>query len=373
MTNSTMDYYKILGVEKGASESDIKKAYRKLAQKHHPDAGGEEKKFKEVTEAYEVLGDKQKRSQYDQFGKAGTGAGPGGGFGGFDFSGFQNVNVDFGNNFGDIFDSFFGGQGRSRHKTGPTKGNDIEMVIQLDFEGAVFGTTKEVEISRFEACSHCKGQGAEPGTSLKSCDGCSGTGQQVRVQRTPLGQFQTSQICAECKGSGQIPEKKCKICKGESRILKTSLLKVKIPAGISDRAVIRLREKGEAGMQGGAYGDMFVHVSIMPSSEFERIKDDIYTTQHIHLLQAVLGDEIPVKTIHGEVQMKIPAGTISDKTFKLKDYGVVKVGSDQKGDHHVKIKVDIPQKLSKKERQLYEELSKEAKLNIKPQSKGIFS
>ncbi|MBN2087098.1 molecular chaperone DnaJ [Candidatus Peregrinibacteria bacterium] len=372
-----MDYYKALGVDKNASEQEIKKAYRKLAHEHHPDTGkggGNDKKFKEVTEAYEVLGDKQKRQQYDQFGSAGPGFGGGQGFGGFDFGGgFKNVNVDFGaGGFGDIFESFFGGGGGRRSKAGPQQGSDIEMVIQLNFEEAVFGVTKEVEISRYEKCEHCNGKGAEPGTELKTCSDCSGTGQQVRIQRTPLGQIQTSGICSSCEGRGKIPEKKCKKCGGESRVLKTSVIKVKIPAGIHDQAVIKLREKGEAGIQGGTYGDLFVHISIIPSKEFERIKDDIYTTGHIHLVQAVLGDEITVTTIHGDVKLKIPSGTESGKTFKIKDYGVQKINSTTKGDHYIKVIVDIPTKLSKKEKSLYEELAKESNLSIKPQSKGMF-
>lgn len=370
-----MDYYKTLGVEKNASESEIKKAYRKLAQQHHPDTEqGDEKKFKEITEAYEVISDKQKRAQYDQFGTAGTGPGGGAGFGGFDFSGFKNVNVDFGGgSFGDIFDTFFGGGAqRAQRRKGPIQGNDIEMVIGLKFEEAVFGTSKEVEISRYETCERCRGKTVEPGSQMKTCADCSGTGQQVKIQRTPLGQIQTAATCQACNGQGQTPEKKCTKCKGEGRLLKTSVIKIKIPAGIYDQAVIRLKEKGEAGIQGGPYGDLFVHISIEPSKEFERIKDDIYTTQHIHLLQSVLGDEIPIKTIHGEIKLKIPAGTESGKTFKIKDSGVPIVNTTNKGDHYVKIKVDIPTKLSKKEKALYEDLVKESKLNIKPQSRGIF-
>lgn len=371
-----MDYYKTLGINKDSSEQEIKKAYRKLAHKYHPDTGGgDDKKFKEVAEAYEVISDKQKRAQYDQFGSAGPGYTntEGQGFGGFDFGGgFKNVNVDFGaGGFGDIFESFFGG-GNGRSKTGPQKGNDIEMVIQLDFEEAVFGITKNIEISRYEKCEHCNGNGAEPGTNLRTCSDCSGTGQQVRIQRTPLGQIQTAAICSACEGKGEIPEKKCKKCGGESRILKTSIIKVKIPTGIHDQAIIKLKDKGEAGLHGGTYGDLFVHISIIPSKNFERIKNDIYTTGHIHLLQAVLGDEIPINTIHGEVKLKIPAGTDSNKTFKIKDYGVQKINSSSKGDHFIKIIVDVPKKLSKKEKELYEELATESKLDIKPQGKGIF-
>ncbi|MBU0706471.1 molecular chaperone DnaJ [Patescibacteria group bacterium] len=365
-----MDYYKILGIEKNASDSEIKKAYRKLAQQYHPDTGkGDEKKFKEVTEAYEVLGDKQKRAQYDQFGSAGPGFGAGD-FGGFDF---KNVNFDFGGNFGDIFDTFFGGGQRTARKKGPGKGGDIEMVLQISFEEAIFGVSKEIEVSAFTNCEHCKGIGAEPGTQLKSCENCSGTGQQVRLQRTPFGQIQTASTCQNCEGAGRIPEKKCKNCKGEGRLLKTQRIKARIPAGIHDQAVIRLTGKGEAGFQGGSSGDLFLHISVAPNKEFERIKDDIYTTKHIHVLQAILGDEITIKTVHGDTKLIIPAGTESGSSLKLKGYGVPGIGSSSKGDHIVKIRIDIPKKLSGKEKKLYDELVKESMLDIKPQSKGFFS
>lgn len=368
-----MDYYKTLGVEKGATESEIKKAYRKLAQKHHPDAGGDAAKFKEVTEAYEVLSDKQKRQQYDQFGNAGPGFGGAGGagFGGFDFS---NVNVNFGGagGFGDIFDSFFGGGGR-RAKRGPQKGSNIEMVIQISFEESISGTTREVEVSRYETCDTCSGKGAAPGTELKDCDTCSGTGQQVRIQRTPLGQIQTSAICSACRGEGKIPEKKCDTCQGEGRNLKTSIVNAKIPAGIHDRAVLRLSGKGEAGTQGGPYGDLFLHISVTPSEEFKRVKDDIHTTHTLHLLQAVLGDEVMINTVHGEVKLSIPAGTQHGKTFKLKEYGAPKVNSTVKGDHYVTVKVQVPSKLSGKERKLYEELAEVSDMEIKAKSGGWFS
>ena len=368
-----MDPYKILGVNKSASDAEIKKAYRRLALKYHPDKGGtkeDEKKFKEATLAYEILSDKQKRAQYDQFGT--VGAGPG--FGGFDFSGFQDIKFDFGSGtFSDIFDSFFGGKARqAKRRGGPMRGNDIEIVVHLTFDEAVFGTTKEVEISRYEQCSHCKGMGNEPGSKIIDCETCQGTGQHRRIQRTPLGPILTASTCEACDGAGKKPEKKCRECKGESRILKAQKIKIKIPAGIHDKAAIRLSGKGESGLKGGPAGDLFAHISISSSKEFERDKDDIKTTQNIHLLQAVLGDEIPIKTIHGDVKLKIPAGTENGKVFKLKEYGVPKVGTTGKGDHYVKITVDVPKKLSKKERELYDQLVKESKLNIKPQSKGLF-
>ncbi len=306
------------------------------------------------------------------------GSGPnfgGAGFGGFDFSGFENVNFDFGGGgLGDVFDSFFGGGGRrGRKKSGPAKGNDLEMVIRVGFEEAIFGVTKEIEITRYETCDRCKGNGAEPGTPIITCEACNGTGQQVRLQRTPFGQIQTSAVCPACEGSGRIPEKKCKACKGEGRVAKSSILKVKIPAGIEHEAVIRLNGKGEAGLNGGEYGDLFIHVSVGASKEFERVKNEIHTTQHIHLIQAVLGDDIEVTTVHGNVTLKIPAGTESGKMFRLKGYGVPKVNSDEKGDHVVTVVVDVPKRLSRKEKEMYEQLAKEAGLkDIKPQNKTWF-
>ncbi len=367
-----MDYYKILGLEKNASDIEIKKAYRKLAQKHHPDTEkGDEKKFKEITEAYEILSDKQKRSQYDQFGSNGANDNNYGAnnFGGFDFN---NMNVNFAGGFGDIFDSFFGG-GQSRKKGGPQKGSDIEMVLQIDFEEAVFGVTKEIELSVYDTCENCKGTGTEEGSKLKTCSECTGTGQKIKLQRTPFGQIQTASTCNACEGRGQIPEKKCKKCNGEGRIIKNKKIKAKIPAGIHNQAVIRLTKKGEAGKQGGENGDLFLHISIAKSKDFERIKNDIYTIETIHVLQAILGDEITIKTIYGDTKLIIPSGTESGNILKLKNHGVPKIGSSSKGDHIIKIKIKIPKKLSNKEKKLYDELVKESKLNIKAQNKGFFA
>jgi molecular chaperone DnaJ len=373
-----MDPYKSLGVEKSATEDEIKKAYRKLALKYHPDrAEGKqnEEKFKEVSKAYEILGDKQKRAQFDQYGDTGQGfqGGGGQGFGGFDFNNFQNVNFDFGGGFGDMFDTFFGGGSRqAKKRKGPIRGNDIEIVLHLNFDEAVFGCTKETSISHYEACEHCGGMGNEPGTKVVTCMACNGTGQHLRIQRTPLGSIQTAATCEACDGAGQVPEKKCRTCKGEGRQLKEETIKIKIPAGIHDQAVIRLTGKGEAGLKGGVAGDLFAHISVSPSKEFEREGENIKTTQRIHVVQAVLGDEVEVKTIHGPIQLKIPAGTESETLFKLKGHGVPKVNATTRGDHYVKVIVDVPKNLGKKERELYKELAKEAGLDIKPQSKGIF-
>jgi len=369
-----MDYYQTLGVEKNASNHDIKRAYRKLAQKYHPDVNKNnkdaEKKFKEVSQAYEILSDKQKRSAYDQFGEAGVnGATGAGGAGGFGFDGF-----DMGG-FGDIFETFFGGGmgggGRSR-SAGPKRGANLETQIRISFDEAVFGTEKEISVTKGEICDDCGGTGAEKGSKIIDCPQCHGTGQVTRVQQTPLGAIQTSSTCRNCSGEGKIAEKKCATCSGVGKIRKNSKIKVKIPAGINNGSTLRLREKGEAGTKGGGYGDLFVTIFVAESNEFKRNQENIYTEQKIHLLQAVLGDEIKVKTIHGDITLKIPAGTQSKKTFRLKGYGVQKVNSTQKGDHYVSIEVEIPTKLSKEESDLYMQLAQKSKLKIKPEDKGFF-
>lgn len=372
-----MDYYKILGVEKGASDMEIKKAYRKLAQKHHPDVNKDnkesEKKFKEASEAYEVLSDKQKRSAYDQFGKAGVGGGQGaGGFGGFDTSQFDGMN--FGG-FGDIFETFFGGGmgGRGQHTSqGPQKGADLEVAVQITFEEAYSGIEKELRVSKNEKCKHCAGNGAEPGSKINTCNTCHGVGQVTQVQRTPIGNIQTQRVCPDCHGEGKIPDKKCKVCQGRGHEKQNVTLKIKVPAGIYDGAVLRLNQKGDAGKLGGPAGDLYVHIGVSSHRDFQRQDADIYSEQELHLLQGVLGDEIKVKTIQGDVKLKIPAGTQSGKVFKLKGYGMPRMNSAVKGDHYVKIIIQIPNKLSKKEKELYSDLTKEAGLKIKPTEKGFF-
>ena len=375
---SKKDYYEILGVARDASEADIKKSFRKLAHKYHPDQTKEdkkeaEKKFKEAAEAYEVLGDKQKRSQYDQFGHSGANGGFGGGgagFGGFDFGGGGGGGFD---GFGDVFETFFGG-GRSRRaqqQRGPTRGSDIEARIKVSFTDAIFGTTAQFQLTRLQKCEHCRGNGAEPESKITNCKTCQGTGEITTSKQTIFGNIRHASVCPDCSGEGKTYEKKCGACHGTGRTRQTEKIKVKIPAGVNSGAVIRLNGQGEAGTKGGPTGDLFIHVLVEPSPEFERHGADIYSTQAIHLIQAVVGDEVDIKTVHGNIKLKIPAGTQSHQTFKLKDRGAPKINSAARGDHYVKIIIETPKKLSKKEKELFMELAKESGLKIKKKS-GLF-
>ncbi len=341
------DYYEVLGVQKGASDDEIKRAFRKLAVKYHPDRNQgnaeAEEKFKEINEAYQILSDPEKRAKYDQFGSAafdGTGGFNGGGFGGFD--GF-----DMGG-FGDIFESFFGGSGgSSRRRNGPVRGNDIEYTVTLTFEEAVFGVEKEISVTRSENCEHCNGSGAEPGTNVKTCPTCGGSGQ-VRVQRqTPLGSFVSTSTCDHCHGSGKITETPCKECRGKGHIRKTRKIKVNIPAGVDTGNVMPLRGQGEHGLRGGSPGDLYVKINVTPSKTFTRKGNDVYIDAHISMAKAALGTEITVATVDGNVKYTVPAGTQSGTMFRLKGKGIQRVNSSGKGDQYVKVIVDIPKSLNK--------------------------
>jgi molecular chaperone DnaJ len=353
------DYYEVLGVGKSASADEIKKAFRKAAVQHHPDKeGGDETKFKEINEAYEVLKDQQKRQRYDQFGHAGVGgAAGGGGGGGNPFEGFggfggQNVHFDFGDGgLGDIFGQFFGGQSAGR---GPRRGRDIETNLTLTFEQAVFGVEENITLDMDDECSHCHGSTVEPGYSMKTCPTCKGAGQQTRVMNTVFGPIQQAVTCDTCKGKGKIPEKVCSVCRGKGTERRKQTIKLKVPAGIDDGATIRLKERGEA-VGDGARGDLYVHIRVKAHKRFTREGDIVLSEEHISMIDAALGIEIEVETVDGTVLMKVPAGTQSGTDFKLSGHGVPHLRADSRGPHIVSIIVDTPTKLSKKQKELLEQ------------------
>lgn len=356
------DYYEILGLSKGASDDEIKKAFRRIAVEHHPDRGGDEAKFKEASEAYEVLKDPAKRQRYDQFGHAGVGGASSGsnpfeGFGGFGDGG-QEMHFDFGDlGLGDIFGSFFGGgssSGGTRGGRETARGNDVETSIELTFEEAVFGVDRELKLNLKDTCGHCKGTTAEPGYELKTCKNCKGTGQVTQSMRTIFGNIQQITICPTCKGAGKVPDKVCSVCKGSGTERLTQTIDLKIPAGIDDGATIRLREHGEA-IANGPKGDLYVQVRVKPHKRFTREGELILSEEHIDMVDATLGTEIDVETVDGPVKMKIPPGTQSGTDFKLSGHGVPKLRTDQRGSHIVTITVDTPKKLSKEQIELLEQ------------------
>ena len=354
--SSKRDYYEVLGVGKDASADEIKKAFRRKAVELHPDKqGGDEAKFKEINEAYEVLKDTSKRQRYDQFGHAGVGgsaASDGNPFGG-GFNG-QNVNFDFGDmGLGDIFSSFFGGPAGGQQQR-RARGNDVETRIEITFEQAVFGTEVDLRLNLEDVCSHCKGTTAEPGYELKTCDTCKGSGQVVTATRTIFGNIQQAMVCPTCKGTGKIPEKVCTVCHGKGTEKRTQNIQLKVPAGIDDGATIRLREHGEA-IANGPKGDLYVHVRVKAHKHFTREGDLILSEEHIGMVEAALGTEMDVETVDGKVRMKVPAGTQSGTDFKLSGHGVPHIRSESRGAHIVTIIVDTPTKLSKQQKELLEQ------------------
>ncbi|WP_181350611.1 molecular chaperone DnaJ [Thalassobacillus sp. CUG 92003] len=348
---SKRDYYEVLGVSKDASKDEIKKAYRKLARQYHPDVSEEEdaaEKFKEAKEAYETLSDQQKRSQYDQFGHEGPNMGQGfGGFGG---------GQDFGG-FGDIFDMFFGGGGRSRDPNAPRRGADLQYKMTLNFEDSIFGKETDVEIPKEEECDTCDGSGAKPGTSPETCPHCEGAGQINQEQNTPFGRVVNRRVCHHCQGSGQIVKDKCNTCGGDGRVTTRKEIHVSIPAGIDEGQQIRIPGQGEAGVNGGPAGDLYVVIQVKPHEFYQREGDHIFCEMPLTFTQAALGDEIEVPTVHGTVKLKIPEGTQNGKTFRLKDKGAPNVHGRGQGDQHVKIRVVTPQKLTDRQRELLREFN----------------
>ncbi|HYE59596.1 MAG TPA: molecular chaperone DnaJ [Candidatus Kapabacteria bacterium] len=353
------DYYKILGVDKNASADEIKKAFRRLAHQYHPDKkGGDETKFKEVNEAYQVLGDPERRKKFDQFGsdfeqQGGFGGnmnwedfmraarGQGGSFGG----------ADFGDIFGDIF-GFGGGRSGRRQQ----RGNDIQVDIELPFREAVFGVEKDIRLTKNNACDVCAGTGAEPGSHLKTCGACQGKGQVAHVQRTILGAMQTVVTCQTCSGQGQIPEKHCKHCGGDGIVRNEVSYRIKIPAGIDNGESIRLEGKGESIGRSGIAGDLYVTVHVREDQLFERDGEDIYTDVHISYPQAVLGDTVDIDTLDGRKKIVIPEGTESHQQIRLRGLGVPRLRGSGRGDHYVRVIIDVPKKVSKTAKKLLEEL-----------------
>lgn len=365
---SKRDYYEVLGVSKDASADEIKKAFRKAAVKHHPDKeGGDESKFKEINEAYEVLKDQQKRQRYDQFGHAGVGGSGGGGAGGNPFEGFggfngQNVNFDFGDGgLGDIFGQFFGGG--QQQQRGPKRGRDVETSLSLTFEQAIFGVEEKLTLDMDDECEHCHGTTVEPGHSMKTCPTCKGAGQQTRIMNTIFGQIQQAVTCETCKGTGKVPEKVCTVCRGKGTQRRKQTVTLKVPAGIDDGATIRLKERGEA-IGGGSRGDLYVHIRVKAHKKFTREGDIILSEEHISMIDAALGTEIDVETVDGNVRMKIPAGTQSGTDFKLSSHGVPHMRGNSRGAHIVSVIVDTPTKLSKKQKDLLEDFKTAQKRGI---------
>ena len=365
---SKRDYYEVLGVAKDASPDEIKKAFRRKAVELHPDKqGGDEVKFKEANEAYEVLKDQSKRQRYDQFGHAGVGGASGGGgnpFGGGGGFDGQNVNFDFGDlGLGDIFGSFFGGGNQRGQQR--TRGNDVETTIEITFEQAIFGTETALKLSLEDTCEHCKGTTAEPGHEFKTCDSCKGSGQIVTATRTIFGNIQQAMVCPTCKGKGKIPEKECSVCRGKGTQHKSQTIELKIPAGIDDGATIRLREHGEA-MANGPKGDLYVHIRVKAHKLFTREGDLILSDAHVDMVDAALGTEIDVETVDGKVRMKVPAGTQSGTDFKLSNHGVPHLRSETRGSHIVTLIVDTPTKLSREQQAALEQFKSA------PKKRGLF-
>lgn len=360
------DYYKILGVDKNASQDEVKKAFKKLAMQHHPDRpGGNEAKFKEVNEAYQVLSDAEKRKRYDQFGsdfeqQGGFGGGASwedfmrqarGGQGG-------NFSFDFGD-LGDVFGDLFGfGGGRSRSPR-QSRGRDIQVDVQIDFKEAAFGVEKEISLRKQSVCDVCKGNGAEPGSAMKKCGTCHGQGQVVQNQQTFLGTIQNVVTCSTCHGRGEHAEKKCKHCGGDGVLAKSTSLKVKLPAGIDNGQSIRLTGQGEAAPHGGVSGDLYVMVHVKDLKGFRREGTNVFTQKEISFADAVLGAVVEVETLEGTVKVTVPEGTEHGQLIRLKGHGITELGRTSRGDQYIEILIRVPKKVPKEVRKMLEDMRKE--------------
>jgi molecular chaperone DnaJ len=360
------DYYETLGIGKSASADEVKRAFRKLAQEHHPDKGGDPEKFKEVNEAYQVLSNAEQRQQYDQYGGTFEQARSQGGFHGFEgFRDFSTWAGASGANFEDLFSGMFGGglgglfgMGTPGGRRRVRRGRDLEVTIDLDFKDAVFGVRKTLKLERRVACAACSGSGAEAGTNLVTCDRCSGSGSVRNVQRTVFGNFQTVATCTACDGAGRTPERKCRSCSGSGTELRTEEVPIDIPAGVDEGMTLEMRGGGEAAGRGASSGDLYVHLRVRADDRFTRDGDAIHAQVLVAAAQATLGDRVTIPTVDGDVDLKIPPGTQPGEQLRLKGKGVPKSRGFGRGDHIVTIVVDIPKKLSKRERELWEQLQR---------------
>jgi len=365
------DLYEILGVSRNASQDEIKKAYRRLARKYHPDVNRDDEaaadKFKEISVAYEILSDPQKREAYDHYGydafdprNAGQGS-----YGGFDFG-------DFGGSFNDIFDLFFGTGTGSRRRTGPRKGADRELQLEIEFEDAVFGLEKEIEITRMEKCGNCKGNGAEPGTPIKTCPNCHGSGQVRSVQNTPFGRFETVKTCAKCQGEGKYAEKPCHECRGTGQVRKKRRINIRIPAGVDHGSRLRMQGEGEPGTYGGPPGDLYITLLVKPHPKFKRDGYNLITEVEIDFVQAALGSVIEIPLLgRTTYSLNIPEGIQPGNILTVKGKGIPHLHSHRFGDLKIVVKVTIPTKLTKRQKELLAQFNEEESDN-KQNKKGIF-
>ncbi len=358
------DYYQILGVPKDATEDDIKKAYYKLAHKYHPDKGGDEKKFKELNEAYQILSNKDKRSQYDKFGRVFEGGEPGADFQwawGRPGMGFDEVFRGGFDDLGEMFEEMFG-FGAPRRKKDLRKGKDIEIEFGIPLEDVLSGKEREIELSKYIFCSRCGGAGAEPGTKVQECFSCRGTGYVQQIKKTFLGSFTKWGVCPECRGEGYRPEKPCNVCRGEGRVKGKEKVAIWIPAGVDSNQVIKIEERGDSGRRGGKSGDLYVRIVVKPHPIFGRKGDDLFVSLPISFAQAALGDEIEVQTLEGaekKILLKVPSGTESGRIFRVSGKGIPHFQGFGRGNLYVELFVRTPKKLTKRQKELLEQLKKE--------------
>jgi molecular chaperone DnaJ len=365
MAASKRDYYEVLGVARTASDDEIKKAFRRLAKQYHPDANkeqGAESRFIEINEAYEVLSDPQKRAAYDRYGHAGLN-GAGAGFN--DFAGFGSIN--------DLFETFFATSGATQRRAGTQRGADLRYELTITFEEAVFGCQKEIELPRWETCTACRGSGAQPGTSTSRCPSCQGTGEIRRVQQSIFGQFVNVTMCERCRGEGRVITTPCEKCRGQGRVRNNRRVVVNIPAGVDDGINVRVTGEGEVSARGGTPGNLYVVLTVKPHPVFKRQGNDIIYELPISFTQAALGDEVEVPTVDGKsTTLKIPAGTQSNRSFRLKGLGVPVVHSSARGDQHVIVKVVTPTNLTPEQKHLLEEFARLEREQSEQNGKNIF-